>query len=139
MHDHPRLETVVPDTRRVVDLTDPELSIPARAAAVWITVAEPEGALHGVWIESGVEWPERRDGEVIATLGQCAEHDARREGTHVELRLVHDHVVLPLGSWCDVAVTELAATLGPAAATAMALHGELEEAGVICAEHPTVP
>lgn len=136
MGDEPRLETVVPDAP-IVDLTDPELSIPELAAAVWITRAEPAGALHGVWIESGVEWSECLDGDVIATLGACSEHDARREGIHVALRLVHDRVVLPLGIWCDLAVTQLAETLGPAASTAMALHGELEEAGVVCAEHPS--
>ena len=135
MHDQPRLETVVPDTGSI-DLTEPKLSIPARAAAVWITVAEPGGALRGVWIESGVEWSECLDGDVIAVLGSCSEHDARREGTHATLHLVHDRGVLPLGTWCDLAISEFAETIRPPAATAMALHGELEEAGAVCAEHP---
>jgi hypothetical protein len=136
MHDQPRLETVVPEDPSV-DLTDPELSIPALAAAVWITLAESGGALRGIWIESGVEWSECLDGDVIATLGSCAEHNARREGTHVTLHLVHDQGVLPLGAWCDLAISEFTETIRPPAATAMALHSELEEAGVVCAEHPT--
>ncbi|HTJ72635.1 MAG TPA: hypothetical protein VL551_34170 [Actinospica sp.] len=136
MGDQPRLESVVPGAP-IVDLTDPELSIPASAAAVWITRAEPAGVLHGVWIESGVDWSECVDGDVIATLDACSEHDARREGLHVALCLVHDRVVLPLGVWCDLAITQLAETIGPPASTVIALHGELEKAGVVCAEHPS--
>ena len=136
MDAHPRFEAAVPD-RSVVDLTDPELSVPAHAAAVWITLAQTGGALHGVWIESGVEWSECIDGDVIAVLGSCSEHDARLEATHVTLHLVHDRSVMPLGAWCDLAISEFAETIRPPAATATALHGELERAGVGCAEHPT--
>lgn len=114
MDAHPPFDAAVPD-RSVVDLADPELSIPARAAAVWITRAETGGALHGVWIESGVEWSECVDGDVIAVLGSCSGHGARLDGVHASLHLVHDRSVMPLGSWCDLAISEFADTIRPPA------------------------
>lgn len=135
MGDTPHLETVVPETR-TVDLADPHLSIPAGIEAVWITAADlPDGPVTGTWLE-GVDWSGCFDGDVIATIAACQDHDPRREGLHLSLHLVHDKRVLPLGTWCEVGIEELADTLCAPASTAMALHAELEDAGVECSEHP---
>ncbi|HEV2637178.1 MAG TPA: hypothetical protein VGX23_18640 [Actinocrinis sp.] len=129
--DAPRLETVVPEAR-TVDLTDPHLSIPAGVTAVRITTADmPDGAVTGTWLD-GADLSGSFDGDVIAAIGTCQEHDQTREGLHLTLHLVHDERILPLGSWCEVGIADLAETLRAPASTAMVLHGELEEAGMEC-------
>ena len=136
--DTPQLETVVPE-ERTVDLTDPHLSIPAGVTAVRITTADmSDGAVTGTWLD-GADWSGSFDGDVIAAIAACQEHDRAREGLHLTLHLVHDERVLPLGSWCEVAIADLAQALRASASTAMTLHGELEEAGMECRAYLPAP
>jgi hypothetical protein len=136
--DTPHLETVVPEAR-TVDLTDPHLSIPAGVTAVRITTADlPDGPVAGTWLE-GADWSGSFDGDVIAAITACQEHDQAREGLHLALHLIHDERDLPLGTWCQVAIDDLADTLRAPASTAMVLHGELEEAGMECGAYLPAP
>lgn len=129
------LETVVPEPRPV-DLSDPDLSIPAGIGAVLITDAEAGGErVLGFWLEKP-DWPRRVDGDVVVTLADCAAHDKLLEGLHVNVYLVHDGKIMPLGTWHEVPIFDLAATLRACVSTATALHSELEEAGIECATHP---
>ena len=135
MDDTPHLQTVVPEPRPV-DLSDPDLAIPAGIGAVLITDTEGErGRVSGVWLAEP-DWPRRLDGDVVATLADCAEHDKLLEGLHLNVHLVHDGKIMPLGTWHQVPIFDLAATLLACASTATALHSELEEAGIECATHP---
>jgi hypothetical protein len=131
--DTPHLHTVLPEPR-LVDLSDPDLAIPAGIGAVLITDTEG-GRVSGVWLAEP-DWPRRIDGDVVATLGDCAAHDKLLEGLHVNVHLVHDGKIMPLGTWHQVPIFDLAATLYSCASTATALHSELEEAGIECATHP---
>ena len=135
MDDTPHLKTVVPEPRPV-DLSDPDLSIPARVGAVLITDADAEGGrVSGLWLEKP-DWPRRVDGDVVVTLAACEAHDKLLEGLHVNVYLVHDAKIMPLGTWHEVPIFDLAATLRACVSTATALHSELEEAGIECATHP---
>jgi hypothetical protein len=132
--DTSHLKTVVPEPRPV-DLSDPDLAIPAGVGAVLITDADAEGGVSGLWLETP-DWPQRVDGDVVVTLADCAAHGKLLEGLHVNVYLVHDGKIMPLGTWHQVPISDLAATLGGCASTATALHSELEEAGIECATHP---
>ena len=135
MEEIPHLETVVSEPRPV-DLSDPDLAIPAGVGAVLITDVEADGGrVSGRWLAKA-HWRERVDGDVVVTLAGCAEHDKLLEGLHVNVYLVHDGKIMPLGTWHEVPIYDLAATLRACASTATALHSELEDAGVECATRP---
>jgi hypothetical protein len=124
--------TAAPDPYHV-DLTDPELSIPDDAPALLITAAdEPDGAFEGDWLTT-LDWARRWDGEVIAEVSFCHEHDAPAHGVHLVLHLVHDARVLPLGTWCGVQ-GHWPAVLRAPASSAMSLHTDLETTVYQCAE-----
>jgi hypothetical protein len=126
----------VPDPYHV-DLTDPDLAIPDDAPALLITAVDaPGGVFEGDWLTT-LDWTRRWDGEVIAEVSFCHEHDAPAHGVHLILHLVHDGRVLPLGTWCGVQGHWPAVLRGPAG-SAMSLHTDLETAQYQCAEQPAV-
>jgi len=126
----------VPDRpgRVVVDLTDPRLAIPPGIHGLLVTtvVAGRGQKLEGTWLTSP-DWTERHDGDVVATTGSCHAHDAKAEGIHLELYLVHDAAIHPLGSWCRLGAGWTEKLRGPAG-TIIALHALLEEVEYSCAQ-----
>ena len=129
MGNTPHLETVAPEPGPV-DLSDPDLSIPAGVGAVLITELEGEARrAFGFWLEKA-DWPRRVDGDVVVTLADCAAHDKLLGNLHVNVYLVYDGKIMPLGTWCEVPAFDLAATLRACAITALSLRGELAEARI---------
>ena len=111
-----------PDPYRV-DLTDPQLSIPDDV---------PDGVFEGDWLTT-LDWTRRWDGEVIAEVSFCHQHDAHAHGVHLALHLVHDARFLPLGAWCGVDGHWPTVLRGPVS-SAMRLHTDLETTDYQCAE-----